>query len=92
MRIGWRGALGFALSAGLLWWTFKDIPFAEVRSGLAHANLGLRFRRAIDLDANTVTADRVAPHGRLLDRFHVGPRHVFRSIADPRFGAQRGYI
>ena len=41
MRIGWRGALGFALSAGLLWWTFKDIPFAEVRSGLAHANLGL---------------------------------------------------
>ena len=41
MRIGWRAALGFALSAGLLWWTFKDIPFAEVRSGLAHANLGL---------------------------------------------------
>jgi hypothetical protein len=30
MRLGWRGALGLALSAGLLWWVLRDVSFAEV--------------------------------------------------------------
>jgi uncharacterized protein (TIRG00374 family) len=41
MKIGWRGALGFLLSALLLWWTLKGVSFAEVRDQLRTANLWL---------------------------------------------------
>src|SRR5258706_11940374 len=41
MKIGWRGALGFLLSALLLWWTLKGVSFAEVRDQLRTANLAL---------------------------------------------------
>src|SRR5262245_36758983 len=41
MKLGWRGALGIVLSAGLLWWAFKDVPVADVRAQLAQSNLPL---------------------------------------------------
>src|SRR5918912_383184 len=41
MKIGWRGALGLTLSAGLLYWTLRQVNFAEVRHQLAGANLRL---------------------------------------------------
>lgn len=41
MRLDWRGALGLALSAGLLWWTLRDVDLASVASHLRDANLFL---------------------------------------------------
>jgi uncharacterized protein (TIRG00374 family) len=38
MRFGWRGAIGFLLSAGLLVFTLRDVQFAEVWAALQHAN------------------------------------------------------
>lgn len=38
MRLGWRGALGIALSAGLLWWVLKDEDLARVGAALAGSN------------------------------------------------------
>src|SRR5262245_20862782 len=39
MKLGWRGALGLLLSAGLLWWPSKDVPIADVRARLAESNV-----------------------------------------------------
>jgi glycosyltransferase 2 family protein len=41
MRIGWRGALGIALSVALLWWAFRGVEWSKVADGLRRANLGL---------------------------------------------------
>ena len=41
MKIPWRGALGLALSAALLWWVFRDVAWSEVGDDLAHANIPL---------------------------------------------------
>lgn len=41
MKFGWRGALGVALSAALLWWTLHDIHFREVGAALRRSNLAL---------------------------------------------------
>ena len=41
MKIPWRGAIGLALSALLLWWVFKDVHWSEVRQTLRGANLWL---------------------------------------------------
>jgi uncharacterized protein (TIRG00374 family) len=41
VRLDWRGALGIALSAALLWWTLRDVPFAEVAKHIATANIPL---------------------------------------------------
>lgn len=41
MKLGWRGALGIALSALLLWWAFRDAPFGEVLDHIRHANVWL---------------------------------------------------
>ncbi|HEU4562993.1 MAG TPA: lysylphosphatidylglycerol synthase transmembrane domain-containing protein [Gemmatimonadaceae bacterium] len=41
MRLDWRGALGLALSAALLWWTLRDVDLASVASHLREANLPL---------------------------------------------------
>src|SRR5688572_16618995 len=39
MKIGWKGMLGVALSVALLWWTLRDISFAEVWQVLRQSNL-----------------------------------------------------
>lgn len=39
MRFGWRGALGIALSAALLWWVLRDQDLARVWAALAGSNL-----------------------------------------------------
>ena len=36
--IPWRGAIGLALSVGLLWWVFHDVQWAEVRRHLAESD------------------------------------------------------
>jgi glycosyltransferase 2 family protein len=43
MKIPWRGAIGLALTVLLLWWTFRDVQWAEVRKDLRGANLTLVF-------------------------------------------------
>ena len=43
MKIGWRGALGFILSAASLYFAFRGIAFATVLQNVRHANLGLLF-------------------------------------------------
>ncbi len=54
MKMGWRGALGFLLSAGLLWWTLHDVDVGEVASRLASSNIPL-------LLASSVTATLIFP-------------------------------
>lgn len=41
MKIGWRGALGFALSAAFLVWTMREVSFAEVWEVLRQSSLPL---------------------------------------------------
>ena len=41
MRMGWRGALGLAVSAVLLWLAFRHVEWDKVVTGLREANLGL---------------------------------------------------
>ena len=47
MRFGWRGALGIALSAVLLWFAFRGVPWPEVATEIRRANLGLLLLSAI---------------------------------------------
>lgn len=47
MKIGWRAALGILLSAVLLWWTLKGVPFGEVLRHLRTANLPLLVLSAV---------------------------------------------
>jgi glycosyltransferase 2 family protein len=41
MKIPWRGAIGLALSALLLWWVFRDVEWALVGRDLRGANIPL---------------------------------------------------
>ena len=41
MRFPWRGAIGLALTVGLLWWVFRDVPWHEVMDVLRRANVPL---------------------------------------------------
>ncbi len=41
MRLGARGAIGIAVSAFLLWYALKDVPFAQVVSALRASDLTL---------------------------------------------------
>jgi len=41
MKISWRGAIGLALTAFLLWWVFKDVPWSELVATLRGANVAL---------------------------------------------------
>jgi glycosyltransferase 2 family protein len=41
LKLDWRGALGIAVSAALLWWVLHGIPFHEVSATLRGANLPL---------------------------------------------------
>jgi len=41
MKISWRGAIGLALSALLLWWVFKDVSWSDVRRDLRSADIPL---------------------------------------------------
>jgi uncharacterized protein (TIRG00374 family) len=54
VKFGWRGALGFALSAGALWWTLHGVDLAKVWSVLAASNLALWI-------ACTITATAIFP-------------------------------
>ena len=47
MKIGWRGALGFVLSAALLWFALRDIRFADVGRAIAAADLPLLLLAAV---------------------------------------------
>ena len=38
MKLGWKGWVGFAISAFLIWWTLKDVPVDEVLGYVASAN------------------------------------------------------
>lgn len=41
MKFPWRGAIGLALTVGLLWWVFRDVPWHEVMDVLRRANVPL---------------------------------------------------
>ncbi|HET9454945.1 MAG TPA: lysylphosphatidylglycerol synthase transmembrane domain-containing protein [Gemmatimonadaceae bacterium] len=41
MKFPWRGAIGLALTVGLLWWVFRDVPWHEVMDVLRGANVPL---------------------------------------------------
>jgi glycosyltransferase 2 family protein len=41
VKLDWRGAIGIALSAVLLWWVFHQISFHDVWATLRSSNLGL---------------------------------------------------
>ncbi len=41
MKIGWRGALGFVLSAAFLTWTLSEVSFVQVWDVLRHSSLSL---------------------------------------------------
>jgi uncharacterized protein (TIRG00374 family) len=41
MKIGWRGALGVAISVTLLWWTLRGESLSEVWAVLSGSNVGL---------------------------------------------------
>lgn len=41
MTFPWRGAIGLALTVGLLWWVFRDVPWHEVLDVLRGANVPL---------------------------------------------------
>ncbi|HEX6317123.1 MAG TPA: lysylphosphatidylglycerol synthase transmembrane domain-containing protein [Gemmatimonadaceae bacterium] len=41
MKIGWRGLLGVLISVALLWWTLRDVHFADVWRVLRSSNLPL---------------------------------------------------
>jgi glycosyltransferase 2 family protein len=41
MKFPWRGAIGLALTIGLLWWVFRDVPWTEVLHVLQNANVPL---------------------------------------------------
>ena len=51
MKFGWRGALGFLLSAILLAWTLRDVHFADVWHELARANVALLLLSAVTATA-----------------------------------------
>jgi uncharacterized protein (TIRG00374 family) len=38
MKISWRGAVGLALTVGLLWWVFKDVRWADLWVDVRTAN------------------------------------------------------
>ena len=38
MKLGWRGALGIALSVAALWWTLHDIEFGRVMEHIQRSN------------------------------------------------------
>ena len=41
MKFGWRGAIGVAISAVLLWWTLRGEDVTRIWSVLTHSNLAL---------------------------------------------------
>jgi uncharacterized protein (TIRG00374 family) len=41
MRSSWRAALGILLSAALLWWVLRDVPFAKIMGHVRDANVAL---------------------------------------------------
>lgn len=43
MKVGWRGALGIALSGALLWWVLKDVELVAVWRVLAESSVALWF-------------------------------------------------
>ena len=51
MKIGWRGAIGFALSALLLAWTLRDVQFADVWHELSTASVPLLLLSAVTATA-----------------------------------------
>ena len=53
-KVGWRGALGFVLSAVLLWFTLRGVAFADVWAELRQSNLAL-------FVASAVTATMIFP-------------------------------
>ena len=51
MKLGWRGAVGIALSALLLAWTLRDVQFADVWRELARADVALLLLSAVTATA-----------------------------------------
>jgi uncharacterized protein (TIRG00374 family) len=51
MKMGWRGALGLALSVGLLAWTLRDVHVSEVWDVLRRSNLALFVLSAVTATA-----------------------------------------
>ena len=47
MKIGWKGILGVVLSIALLWWTLRDISFAEVWQVLRQSDVLLFIASAL---------------------------------------------
>jgi uncharacterized protein (TIRG00374 family) len=54
MKLGWRGALGIALSVAALWWTLRDVPFGSVIGHIRGAN-------GLLLALSTVAATAIFP-------------------------------
>ena len=47
MKFGWRGVLGFVLSAASLYFAFRGIEFAKVVEHVRHANVALLFAAVV---------------------------------------------
>jgi uncharacterized protein (TIRG00374 family) len=41
MKTGWKGVVGVVISVALLWWTLRDVSFAEVWQVLKNSNIAL---------------------------------------------------
>jgi uncharacterized membrane protein YbhN (UPF0104 family) len=66
MKIGWRGALGFGLSAAFLVWTLHDVPFAQVWQVLRASSVPLFL-------ISTAVATLVFPMRAMRWRVILGP-------------------
>ena len=76
MRFGWRGALGFLLSAALLWWVLRQADLAQVWTVLTHSSPG--FWLACAVTATAIFPLRALRWAALLEP--VAGRLPFRSL------------
>lgn len=81
MRLDWRGALGFVLSALLLWWTLHEEPLGEILGVLARSDW--RLFTAATVVATSVFGIRARKWRTILEpvagRLPMGP--LWRSTA-----------
>ena len=79
MKFGWRGVIGFLLSAGFLYFAFKDIELASLVAHVRQANVGLLVLSAIA--ATCIFPLRARRWRPILDP--IAPALPFRTLWPP---------